>query len=122
MELFFRICLFIVGLINFTPSLLVFFPHKIASSYGIDIPNSNHELLLRHRAVLFGIIGGIMLFSAITKKYYDLSFVIGLVSMLSFIILFLLVNNINPSLTKVMKIDIIGLVFLLIGYGLYKLI
>ena len=122
METIFRICLFIAGAINFLPSLLAFLPNKISQSYGIDIPDANYELLLRHRAVLFGIIGGLMIYSALSKKYYDLSFIIGLISMVSFLILFKLANGpINPELVKVMRIDMAGIVILLLGYGLYKL-
>jgi len=121
MELVFRICLFIAGIINVLPSILAFIPNKISHSYGIEMPNSNYELLLRHRAVLFGIIGGIMIYSAITKKNYSLAVCIGLISMISFIILYKLVNgSINPELNKVMKIDLVGIIILLIGFALYK--
>jgi len=121
MELIFRICLFIAGLINIIPSILAFLPHKIGESYGIEIPNANYELLFRHRAVLFGIVGGIMIYSAISKKNYSLAFCIGFISMVSFIILFQLSNGaINSELKKVMRVDIIGIIILLIGYALFK--
>ena len=74
MEIFFRITLFIAGIINAIPALIAFLPNKITASYGIPIPDANFELLLRHRAVLFGIIGGLMIYSAVTKKYYGLSY------------------------------------------------
>lgn len=121
MELVFRICLFIAGVINFVPSFLAFLPDKISTSYGIQIPDSNYELLLRHRAILFGIIGGVMIYSAIRKRHYALSVTMGLISMISFIILFYLMDGtLNPELTKVMKIDMGGIIILLIGLGLYK--
>jgi len=121
MELIFRITLFIAGLINFIPFFLVFLPEKIATSYGISIPNADYELLLRHRAVLFGIIGGLLFYSAFTKKYYDLTTVVGLISMASFLILFFTIDGkINDSLTTVMKIDAFAILQLLIGFILYK--
>lgn len=121
MELIFRICLFIAGVINFAPSILAFLPSKISASYGITIPDQNYELLLRHRAVLFGIVGGIMIFSAISKKNYTLAVVIGLISMVSFVVLLKLVNgDINQALNKVMWMDIVGIIILLVGYALYK--
>jgi len=122
MEIVFRICLFIVGIINIMPSILTFFPNKFKSSYGIDIPNPNFELLLRHRAVLFGIVGGIMIYAALFKSNYNLATIIGLISMVSFVILFYLSNGtINAELNKVLKIDIFGIVILLVGFLLYKL-
>ena len=122
MEIAFRVGLFVAGIINLLPSFLVFLPVKIKDSYGVEIPDVNYELLLRHRAVLFGIVGGIMIYSAITKKYYELSTIIGLISMISFLILYKLVNGpVNAELTKVMKVDIAGIVILLIGFLLYKM-
>ncbi|MGB0839282.1 MAG: hypothetical protein ACPGXL_04025 [Chitinophagales bacterium] len=122
MELLFRICLGIASIINLLPALLVFLPNRIASSYGIDVPNANYELLLRHRAVLFGIVGGLMLYAAISQKYYDLAVVVGLVSMVSFVILVPLVSgDINAALKKVMYVDLVGIAILVVGFVLFKL-
>jgi heme A synthase len=122
MELIFRITLFIAGVINLLPSVLAFLPDKISKSYGIEIPNENYELLLRHRAILFGIIGGLMIYSAVAKKHYEVSTFIGLISMVSFIVLFFLIGkDINSDLKKVMTIDIVGTVILCIGFILLKL-
>ncbi|MFK8102694.1 MAG: hypothetical protein AB8G15_09220 [Saprospiraceae bacterium] len=121
MENLFRISLFLVGIINILPSVIAFLPHKISTAYGIEIPNANYELLLRHRAVLFGIIGGMLIYAALTKRSYDLAVFIGLISMVSFVILAKVGSGtINLALTKVMNIDLIGIVILLIGYVLYK--
>jgi hypothetical protein len=120
MEIFFRITLFLAGLINLLPSILAFFPDKISKSYGIEIPNENYELLLRHRAVLFAIIGGLMIVSSLTKKYYEVAIIVGLISMLSFVSLFFIINkDINSELRKVMTIDMIAIVILLIGSLLF---
>jgi len=84
------------------------------------MPNANFELLLRHRAVLFGIVGGIMIYAAITNRYSTLAVVIGLISMFSFVVLYKLIGReINPELIKVMKIDMVGIVVLLIGLVLW---
>jgi len=102
--------------------MLVFLPGKISESYGIDIPDQNYELLLRHRAVLFAVVGGIMIYSVITKKNYTLSIIVGMVSMVSFLLLANVVDGqINQELNKVLKFDIAGIVVLLIGFIFYKL-
>jgi len=122
MELIYRITLFIAGLINLLPSLLAFLPDKISKSYGVEIPNANYELLLRHRAILFGIIGGLMIYSALVKKHYELSTIAGLVSMTSFIILYFIIGkDINQELKKVMMIDVVATVILCIGFILFIL-
>jgi ABC-type Na+ efflux pump permease subunit len=116
MELIYRITLFIAGVINILPSMLAFLPDNISKSYGIEIPNPSHELLLRHRAIMFGIIGGLMIFSAITKKYYEVSTIVGLISMISFIFLYFLIDKgVSAELKKVMLIDSIATFILLVG-------
>ena len=121
MELIFRISLFIAGVINLLPSILTFFPKKIAKSYGVGEPNSNQELLLRHRAAMFGMIGGLMIFAAISQKCYEIATFIGFFSMISFVLLYFLIgkNNINQALKKVMLIDLVAIGILAIGFGLY---
>jgi heme A synthase len=122
MEFIYRMTLFIAGLINLLPALLAFLPDKISKSYGIDIPNSNYELLLRHRAILFGIIGGLMIFSAVVKKYYEIATTAGLISMLSFIILYFLIDkDINSELKKVMMIDVVATGILCFGLIIFLL-
>ena len=120
METLFRITLFIAGAINMLPSVLTFFPEKISKSYGIELPDVNFELLLRHRAVLFGIVGSLMIYSAITKKSYLIATVVGLTSMISFILLYFLLNGVNTELGNVMRIDMAGVLVLMIGLLLYK--
>ncbi len=121
MELLFRILLFITGAINVLPAILVFSSEKLSKSYGIEIPNPNFELLLRHRAVLFGIVGGLMLYAAILKKHYFLSVTVGLVSMVSFIVLYFSLEGINQNLEKVMRIDFIATALLIIVFAVYKI-
>jgi hypothetical protein len=77
MELIFRLSLGIAALVNLLPALLAIRPQNIAKSYGVSVPDGNYELLLRHRAVLFGIVWGLMLYSALTKVYYELATLIG---------------------------------------------
>jgi hypothetical protein len=120
MELILRISLLLSGIINFLPSILAFIPSKFSKSYGIEIENRNIELLLRHRAVLFFIIGGLMIYSSIMKKYYEIAVTVGFISMISFIILYFLMNkSINPELKKVMIIDLFATIILIIGSVTY---
>ncbi|MBO0934794.1 hypothetical protein [Fibrella aquatilis] len=120
MESIFRLTLGLASVINLLPAALLFLPQNIAKSYGIAVPDGNYELLLRHRAVLFGLVGGLLLYSAFTRKYYTVSVVMGLVSMISFVALYYLIDKpINAELKRVMIIDILAIVALLIGLGLY---
>lgn len=121
MELFFRILLALTGAINLLPSLLAFLPERITKSYGVTIPDANVELLLRHRAVLFGIIGGLMIFSALAKKYYEVATGAGLISMSSFVVLYWLIGeDINAELSTVMRIDVVATIVLLVGFLAFR--
>jgi len=121
MEIVLRVCLVITGIINFIPSILAFMPNKIRQSYGVEVPNANYELLLRHRAISLGIIGGLLIYAAIAKKNYDLVTIVGMVSMVSFVILYNLIGGeVNSELNKVMKIDLFAIAVLLTGYLFYK--
>lgn len=122
MEHLFRITLFIAGIINTLPSLLAFLPDKISTSYGIDVTDPNLELLLRHRAILFGIVGVFMMYSAIVKHFYTFATAAGLISMVSFIILYFLIGTgINTELRTVMIVDVVAAALLCLGLGLYLL-
>ena len=121
MEPIFRIILFLAGVVNFIPSLLTFFPERISNSYGIVLAGADLELLLRHRAVMFGIIGGLMIYSALKKKYYAMAVSVGLISMVSFLILYFLIGGVNQELGKVMQIDAGATLLLIIGFVLFKI-
>ena len=100
--------------------MLTFLPSKISKSYGIEILNVNYELLLRHRAAMFGLIGGLLVYAAISRKLYKVSIFVGLFSMLSFIILYFIIGReINAELRKIMLIDIAAVAILLVGFILY---
>ena len=70
----------------------------------------------------FGIVGGLMIYSAISKKHYDLTTLVGMVSMVSFLLLYFIIDGeINAALAVVMKFDIFATLLLLIGYLLHKI-
>lgn len=105
MQSLFRSVLFLCGLIHLLPFALAFMPDRIASAYGVEVSGSDMALLLRHRAVLFGIVGAIMVHSSLTRSNYLLATLTGLVSMLSFVWLFMHIGGINDSLRRIMLVD-----------------
>ncbi len=121
MELLLRITLFICGIINLLPVGIAFLPEKIASSYGVKILDNNMELLLRHRAVLFGIVSLVLIHAAFTTSNYIIATIIGLTSMLSFVLLYYHIGEINKELKTIMVIDFIASFFLLAAFILYRI-
>ena len=122
MTYLFRGSLVVVGVLHLLPATLAFLPQNIPTAYGIDLLDANHALLLRHRAVLFGIVAGLLLFAAIPRTYETLAVVIGLLSMGSFIGLsFWVEGDLHPALQQVRRVDGLGMVVLLLGWlGQYK--
>ena len=94
---------------------LAFFAEKISKSDGIDISNASLELLLRHRAVLFGIVGTLTLYSAIMKLHYSLSTTVGVISVVSFIVLYYQIGQVNKELKTVMIIYVVASIVLLVA-------
>jgi hypothetical protein len=116
MEYLYRLILLVTGLVHLLPFSLAFFTNRIPNSYGVSISDPNMQLLLRHRAFLFGLI-----FSAIKKKYYLAASVVGLVSMVSFICLYYWIGDINAQLQSVMWVDmLVGAALLLITVLYYR--
>ena len=58
------LCLIVVGLINFLPLVGVYSAQRLESSYSIVLASNDLIILMRHRALLFGVLGGFILYSA----------------------------------------------------------
>ncbi len=82
-----------VSFIHLAPSVGMMGGHWLTGLYGMEITDPNLEILLRHRAVLFGLMGCVFLLGAWVVRYQGLALVLALVSILSFVYLAL-----TPSL------------------------
>ena len=105
----------IVGLINFAPITGVLGAERLIVGYGLTTLNQDLTLLLQHRAVLFGIIGGYLLFSAFRPSHRPVATVMGFASMVSFLLLFGFSDSRNENLSLIMTIDLIAIGLLLIA-------
>ena len=97
-----------VGLLNLYPLIGVSSADQLASLYGISINSVDLEILMRHRAVMLGLIGGFLLLAAFRPSLQAPAASIGLVSMSSFVILAYFSEDIGPEIYKVAVADIIG--------------
>lgn len=122
LENLYRLILLITGLVHLLPFSFLFFTQQLQKNYGIDMSDANLQLLLRHRAVFFGLIGFGLIFSAIKKSYYGWASTIGLISMVSFIVLFYEIGGINHQLRSVMLIDVFVSIALFLTAVVYHFI
>jgi hypothetical protein len=109
------VCLSIVGLINFVPVLAVISVQKLEEAYSISLVSNDLIILMRHRALLFGVLGGFILYSAFVPAYQGPAMLMAAISMIGYAALMYSVGGYNDSLYKVLIIDYIGIVFLAVA-------
>jgi len=79
--------LFIVGVINFLPVMGVLSAARLSQAYAIELDGNDLVILMRHRALLFGIVGGFILYSVFVPGYQTVAMVMAALSMLGYIFL-----------------------------------
>lgn len=107
--------LLVVSFIHLLPVTGVLGSDSINRLYGVTASDSNTEILLRHRAVLFAIVGLFLLLSVFKSDYQPLGILIGLVSVASFILLAWSAEGLNAEMSRVVKIDWIALLLLIVA-------
>lgn len=115
------ISLILVGIIHLLPLSGVLSAERLLSLYGILFDEPNLEILMRHRAVLFGILGGFLIFAAFKPSFQLAGLIAGFVSVISFLYLALAVGSYNEQIARVFFADIVALVFLVVGFIGYVL-
>jgi hypothetical protein len=103
----------IAAIINLLPVVGVLGASWLKSLYGFDVASADLEILLRHRAILFGLVGLLLLSSLVWPQVRGAALLVALGSMASFIVVALLVGGYGPAITKVIIADLIGIVALL---------
>lgn len=106
------LCLIVVGLINFAPITGIISAQTLESAYSVTIAGNDLAILMRHRALLFGILGAFILYSAFNPFYQTAAMIMAGVSMVGFALLVLGTAGYNEAIGKVLLMDIIGIVFL----------
>jgi hypothetical protein len=113
MRYFCSIALLLVALIQGLPLLGVLGAARLSALYGIAVTEANLEILLRHRAVLFGMLAAFLAYAAFKPEMHRLALTAGLLSVGSFMALTMMVGSPNTALQAVFKVDIAALVLLL---------
>ncbi|ORE85834.1 membrane protein [Oceanococcus atlanticus] len=76
-----------VGLIHLAPALGVLGPERLRQLYEVSVHDPDMLLLMRHRAVLFGILGAVLTLAAWHRELQPLALLAGILSTGSFILL-----------------------------------
>ncbi len=109
--------LIVAGLIHLLPLSGVLGSERLASLYGVSFSEPNLAILMRHRAVLFGLLGVFLIFAAFRPMLRTIAFLAGLVSVVSFLWIAAAVGNYNEQIGRVVMADVVALVCLIIGFA-----
>jgi hypothetical protein len=110
------LALLIAGVIHLLPFQGVLGTGNLARLYGITVSDPNTAILLQHRALLFGILGALMLMAIPMSSLRIVALSLGFVSAASFIVVAVWVGNYNAEINRVVVADVIA--SLLLGLGL----
>lgn len=108
----------LVGLINLIPVVGVGSAQRLQRLYGVWVAEPDLLLLLRHRAVLLGLVGGLLLVAAVQHSLRPAASWVGLISMLSFVVLSWGQRVHHPLIARVVVADLVASALLVAALGL----
>jgi len=111
--------LIVAGIILVLPVSGVIGAERLAILYGISFQEPNLLILMRHRAVLFGLLGTFIIYAAFRPSIQPLALLAGFIGALSFIVLAKAVGVYNAAISKVVLADIVAVVCLVVAFGLW---
>jgi len=109
----------IVAVIHLAPTSGILGANRLASLYDLEISDPNLEILMRHRAVLFGILGAFFAYAAFNPAVQPLAFAAALVSLGSFFFLACSANGYGDAIRRIVIVDVVAVVALLGAIVLY---
>jgi hypothetical protein len=111
-----RVALVITAVIHLLPLSGVLGATQLARLYGLDFADPNLAILMRHRAVLFGVLGAFLLYAAFRPELRVLALLAGSISVVSFLALALSTGDYNAAIHRVVIADWIATAALLFGW------
>lgn len=121
MKHFVTVAFVAVGLLHLYPAVGVLGAARLEALYGVPVASADLELLLRHRAVTFGLLGALLIAAAWHAPLRGVALIAGLVSMGAFVVLALPLGVHAPAIARVFWADVVGLLLLVpVGVALYR--
>ncbi len=110
-----RLILILVGAIHLYPGIGIFSAARLQQLYGIVIEDRNLLLLMRHRALLFGLFGALLILSAFQPSLRWFAYVAGIISTAGFLLLVGMAQDYNEVLRRVVIADWVAVSLLLLA-------
>lgn len=108
-------CLIVAAIIHLLPVSGALGAERLAALYGLSFDEANIAILMRHRAVMFGILGGCLFLAAFLPSLQLPALVVGLLSTGSFLAIALTEGGYNNEVARVVHADLIASGSLLVG-------
>lgn len=120
-QITFSVCLLVAGIIHVAPISGLFGAARLEALYGVAIQDPNLLILMRHRAVLFFLLGLFILAAIFVPAIQLTAIIAGLISATLFIVLAKSIGDYNAAIGKVVMADWIAIAGLLIALVLHSL-
>jgi hypothetical protein len=111
------VALVVSGLIHLLPLPGVLGASALARLYGIEVADPNTSILLQHRALLFGMLGVLMLVAAAVPGLRVTVLTVSLFSAASFMVVAIWVGGYNSAIARVVAADALASILLASGLG-----
>lgn len=113
--------LIVAGAIHLVPIVGVLGPDRLAALYDLSIDEPNILILMRHRAILFGLLGAFLVYAAFRPVLLPMAFVAGFISVVSFIAIAWSTGGYNDAVRGIVIGDIVALACLIIAVVLFMI-
>lgn len=111
-------CLTLAGVIHLLPLPGVMGARQLTRLYGVATDDPNAVILLQHRALLFGLLGVLLIAAAFRPELRAVALLAGLVSTVSFLVIAWGVGGYNAQVARVVVADVLAVVLLLLAVGI----
>ena len=108
-------CLTLAGVIHLLPLPGVMGAGQLTRLYGVATDDPNAVILLQHRALLFGLLGVLLIAAAFRPELRAVALVAGLVSTVSFLVIAWGVGGYNAQVARVVVADVLAVALLLLA-------
>lgn len=113
------IALVIVGVILALPVIGVVDAAALSRLYGVAFDDPNVVILMRHRAVMFGLVGAFVIVAAFRPELRPLAFAAAIIAAGTFLWIALSTGGYNAQLRTVVIADVIAIVLTVVAIALH---
>ena len=111
-----------VGIIPLLPAIGVMGPERLEALYGVRLTDPGLVVLMRHRAILFGLLGSYFVLAAFVPALQLSALVMALLSVVSFLGLALSSDPVSPAIARIVAVDWVALAAVAVGFVAYALL